>query len=90
VGGLRAVLGQWAGDGLPLPQTKAPATVERHVILFGPEPGNGAPVFVLGGGGGSRKLAVAMLGVHTPPRKIRRQFHEYKHTSLVVLAGESS
>jgi hypothetical protein len=28
--------------------------------------------------------------VCTPPRKIRRQFHEYKHTSLALLAGESS
>jgi hypothetical protein len=38
VGGLRAVLWQWAGGGLPLPYAKAPLTVARLVILFGPEP----------------------------------------------------
>jgi hypothetical protein len=37
LGGMRAVLGQWAGGGLPLPQAKAPFTLARGVILFGPE-----------------------------------------------------
>jgi hypothetical protein len=32
------VLWHWAGGGLPLPQAKAPLTVARPVILFGPEP----------------------------------------------------
>ena len=64
VGGLRAVLGQWAGDSLPLPQAKAPSTVGRLVILFGPEPHwQGSGTFVLRGG--SQEWAVAWLGVHT-------------------------
>src|SRR5215217_9062343 len=37
VGGMRAVLGQWAGGSLPLPQAKAPSTVARLVIHVGPE-----------------------------------------------------
>jgi hypothetical protein len=64
VGGMRAVLGQWAGGGLPLPQAKAPSTVARLEILFGPEPCQwGSGYFALRGG--SRKLAVALQGVHT-------------------------
>jgi hypothetical protein len=38
-------------------------------------------------GCGSRKLAVALLDVHTPS-KIRARFHEHRHTSLVPLIYE--
>jgi hypothetical protein len=39
------------------------------VIDFGPESHcQGSGSFVLGGGGGSRKMAVALLGVHTPAK----------------------
>src|SRR5918993_5292338 len=56
LGGLRAVLGQWAGSGLRLPQAKAPLTVARLVILFGPEPWQwSSGSFVLRGG--SRKVS---------------------------------
>src|SRR5215208_7710815 len=37
VGSLRAVLWQWAGGGLRLPQAKAPSTVARLMILIRPE-----------------------------------------------------
>ena len=54
VGGLRALLWQWAGCGIPLPQTKAPSTVARLVILFGPESYcQGSGPFALRGSGGS-------------------------------------
>jgi hypothetical protein len=60
------VLGQWTGDGLPVPQAKAPSTVAWLVIIFGPEPHyQGSGSFALPGGGGSWKLAVVVLGVHT-------------------------
>ena len=59
----RRVLGQWAGGGLPLPQAKAPSTIARQVILFGSGPCcRGSGPFVLRGGGGSRKSAVALPG----------------------------
>jgi hypothetical protein len=57
------------------------------VILFGPEPhcqGSGSSVYR--GRGGSRKLAVALLGGHTPG-KIRARFQACKHTSLIFLVG---
>jgi len=66
VGGLRAVLWQWAGCGLPLPQAESPLTVARLVVLFGPESHcQGSGSFVLRGEGGSQEWAVAMQGVHT-------------------------
>src|SRR5215203_1507875 len=69
VGGLRAVLRHWASGGLRLPQDKAPLTVARCVILYGPEPHcQGSGSFVSWGGGGSQEWAVALLGVHTPPK----------------------
>jgi hypothetical protein len=69
VGGLRAVLWQWAGCGLRLPQAKAPPTVARRVILFSPEPHcQGSGSFVLRGEGGSQEWAVALQGVHTPAK----------------------
>ena len=72
VGGMRAVLWQWTGGGLPLPQAKAPPTVARDMTLFGPESYcQGSGNFVLRGGGGSRKLPVAFLGVHTPAKNPR-------------------
>ena len=55
-----------------LPQAKAPSTLTWRVILFGSESycqGSG-PSFVLRGGGRSRKLAVALLGVHTPSKNL--------------------
>src|SRR5918994_6149123 len=62
------MLGHRAG-GLPLPQAKAPPTVARGVIGFGPEPWQwGSGCFALRGGGGSLELAVALLGVHTPSK----------------------
>jgi hypothetical protein len=66
---MRAVLRQWAGGGLPLPKAKASFTVARGVITFGPEShwwGSGP--FELRGGGGSRKMAVALLSVHAPSK----------------------
>jgi hypothetical protein len=63
VGGLPAVLGHWAGGGLPLPQAEGPSTVAQRVIHIGPEPHcQGSHSFALRGGGGSRKLAVVVLG----------------------------
>src|SRR5215216_1004027 len=41
------------------------------------------------GGGGSQKLAVALLGVHTLSKN-PRPVSEHKHTSLSCLAGKSS
>jgi hypothetical protein len=61
---------QWAGGGLPLPKAKAPPTIARLVILSGPESHcQGSGSIVLRGGGGSWKLAVALLGAHTPFEK---------------------
>jgi hypothetical protein len=69
VGGLRAVLWQWAGDGLPLPQAKAPLTVARGVIHFGPEPWRwGSGSFALQGWGGSRR---AVRFGRSPSRRLR-------------------
>jgi hypothetical protein len=66
VGGLRAVLWQWAGGGLRLPQDKAPSTVARRVIHIRPESYcQGSGSFVLRGGGGSQEWAVALLSVLT-------------------------
>ena len=67
----RRVLGQWAGGGLPLPQAKARFTIARPVILFGSDSYcRGSGPFVLRDGGGSRKLAVALPGVHTPSKDL--------------------
>jgi hypothetical protein len=69
VGGLRAVLWQWASGGLPLPQAKAPSTVARLVIHFGPEPPLAGLRFIcVVGGGGSQEWADALLDVHTPSK----------------------
>jgi hypothetical protein len=85
VGDLRAVLWQWASDGLPLPYAKAPPTVPRRRIHIGPESYcQGSGSFVLRGGGGSQKVVVALLGVHTPSKNPPR-FHRYEHTLLVFL-----
>jgi hypothetical protein len=76
VGGLRTFLWQWAGGGLRLPQDKAPSTVARLMILFGPESYcQGSGSLVLRGGGGSRKLTVAFLGAQTTS-KYPRPFSE--------------
>jgi hypothetical protein len=85
---LRAVLGHWAGDGLPLPQAKSPPTVERRVTLFRPEPwqwGSGFWCCVVGVGRGIGQLHCRE---RTPLRKIRRRFQDCKHTSLISLVGE--
>jgi hypothetical protein len=67
----RRVLGQWVGIGLPLPQAKAPSTIARLVILFGSDSYcRGSGPFVLRGGGGLRKSAVALPGVHTPSKNL--------------------
>ena len=67
VGGLRAMLGHYAGGGVRLPQAKAPTPVAPLVMLFEPESHcRGSGSFVLQGG--SRKTAVALLGVHTPSK----------------------
>jgi hypothetical protein len=88
VGGLRAVLGQWAGGSLPLPQAKAPSTVARLVIHVGPESYcQGSGSFALRGGVGRRNGRLHCW-VCTPPRKIRAQLHGCKHTSLIFLVGE--
>ena len=56
----------WTGDGLPLPQAKAPLTVARGMTLFRPEShfqGSGSLVLGVGrvvGMGG------CIAGVHTP------------------------
>jgi hypothetical protein len=47
----------------------------------------GLRFFRVGGGGGSWKIAVVLLGAHTPS-KIRRQFHEHKHTSLSLIRDD--
>jgi hypothetical protein len=67
---MRAVLWQWAGGGLPLPQAKAPLTVARLVILFDPEPwqwDSGSLAFRVGG---SQKVVVALLGGHALPKNL--------------------
>ena len=54
-----------------LPQAKAPSTVTWRVILFRSESYcQGSGPFVLRGRGRSRKLAVALLGVHTPSKNL--------------------
>jgi hypothetical protein len=90
VRGMRAVLGHWAGDSLPLPQAKSPLTVAWGVILFGPEPycqGSGSLALRVGVG---RRNGQLHRWVRTPHRKIRARFHGYKHTSLISLLGKSS
>jgi hypothetical protein len=90
VGGMRAVLGQWAGGSLPLPQAKAPSTVARLVIHVGPESYcQGSGSFALRGGVGCRNGRLHCW-VCTPPRKNRRQSQKYKHTSLILLVGKFS
>jgi hypothetical protein len=88
VGGMRAVLGQWAGGSLPLPQAKAPSTLGRCVILFRPEScywDSGYYVLRVRVGRGHGRLH---CWVCTPSRKIQVQFQGYKHTSLTSLVGE--
>jgi hypothetical protein len=54
VGGLREMLGNCADSGLRLPQAKAPLTLARRVIHFGPEPyrqGSGSFALRVGGVG---------------------------------------
>jgi hypothetical protein len=88
VGGLRAVLGYRSG-GLRLPQAKAPSTVARLVILFGPESYSRAPVLLCCGVGVGRENWRSSCWECTPPRKIRIRFQGYKHTSLTFLVGKS-
>jgi hypothetical protein len=86
---LRAVLWQWAGCGLPRPQAKAPPTLARRVILFGPESwpwGSGYCALRVGGVG--RRNGRLHCWVRTPPRKIRCRFHEYKHTWLIFVVDK--
>jgi hypothetical protein len=72
MGGLRAVLWQWTGCGLPLPQAKAPSTVARCVIHFWPEPHcQGSGAFVLRGGSGSQEWPLTFLGAYTPSKNLR-------------------
>jgi hypothetical protein len=88
VGGMRAVLGHWASDGLPLPQATAPSAVARVVILFGPEPHcQGSGSFVLGEGVG-RRNGRSQRWVRTPHQKICHHFQEFKDTSLIFLVGK--
>jgi hypothetical protein len=70
-GGAAGAGAEWAGSGLPLPQAKARFTIARPVILFGSDPYcRGSGPFVLRGGGGSRKSAVALPSVHTPQKNL--------------------
>jgi hypothetical protein len=60
--GARAVGGWWFTST----PSNAPSTVARFVILFGPESHcRGSGSIALRGGGGSRKIAIALLGAHT-------------------------
>ena len=90
VGGLRAVFGHLSRGGLRLPHTKAPFTLARLVIPFGPEPcqwGSGSFALRVGVG---RRNGRLHCWVGTPTRKIRAWFRSYKHTSLVFLIGSFS
>jgi len=63
--------------GLRLPQSRVPSTVAQRVIHFGPEPWQvGSGSFALRGERGSRKLAVALLGAHTPSKKSAANFRD--------------
>src|SRR5215204_3222894 len=87
---MRAVLWHWAGGSLPLPQARTPSTVGQLVIVFGPESYyQGSVSFMLRGGGGSRRWAVAWLGVHTSSKNLH-SVSKYKHTLFISLMGESS
>ena len=89
LGGLRAVLWQWAGGGLRLPQARTPPTVARRVIHFGPESRcQGSGSVVLRGGVG-RRNGQLHCWMGTPPRKIRARFQGYKHTSLTSFVDEA-
>jgi hypothetical protein len=58
------------------------------MIHIGPEPCHwGSGSIVVRGGGGSRKMAVALLGAHTHAKN-RAQYQGYKHTSLNYRLGE--
>src|SRR5215204_127122 len=87
---MRAVLGQWAGGGLPLPQDKAPPTVTRRVIHFGPEPCQWGSGFSYCRVGVGRRILEREWLRRTPPRKIHAQFQRHKHTSLSLKGDESS
>src|SRR5215208_7233572 len=66
-------------------RTRAPLTVARCVIHFGPESQlRGFRFLALRVGVGRRNRRLHWW-VGTPPRKFRRQFQEYKHTSLSLL-----
>ena len=76
------------GDGLRLAKAKAPSTVARCVIHFGPEShcqGSGSLVLR---GGGVVENGRCVPGCAHPHLKIRYRFREYKHTSLIFLVGE--
>jgi hypothetical protein len=74
VGGMRAMLGHWAGAGIRLPYAKAPSTVARCVILFGPESQWRSSGFLVLGVG--RRNGRLHYWVCTPLRKIRAGFME--------------
>ena len=94
VRGMRAVLGHWAGDSLPLPQAKSPLTVAWGVILFGPESyWQGSSSFVLRGGGGciaerahplekpalnSTKASIHRLALFNPLRRRIQGFLDHR------------
>jgi hypothetical protein len=72
LGGMRAVLWHGSGGGLPLPQDKAPSTLARGVIHFGPESRQwDSGSLVLRSGGGSQNLVVAVVGAHTASKNPR-------------------
>ena len=87
LGGLRAVPWHRAGGRLPLPQVKVPLTVGRLVIHFGPKSYTEAPIIsCCGVGGGLRKMAVALLGAHTPAKN-PRAFPEDERCMLIYGAA---
>jgi hypothetical protein len=55
------------------------------VVLLGPESYcQGSGSFVLRGGGGSRKLAVAVLGAHTPSKNPRPVSRAQAYTAYLL------
>jgi hypothetical protein len=46
----------------------------------------GVASWLIGGGGGSRKVSGLFSYPHTPSKN-RARFHEYKYTSLIFLVG---